>query len=82
MKLCVTMAIGLTVGVLAVGLAIGTESLINMKNLTTRHIIHDGHPFGVVRAALFHVTFSIFLVLIGSALVRSAMPVAVAISKY
>lgn len=70
MKLLVTIAIGLTLGVLAVGLAIGTETLINQKNYLLRTIIHDGHPLGVLRAALFHVAYSVCLVVFGASLVR------------
>ena len=69
-KLVVTIAIGMTTGVLAVGLALGTENIIYYKNLLTRKIIHDGHRFGVLRAALFHIAFSIALTGVGSSLVR------------
>lgn len=68
-KLGVTIAIGLTVGLLAVGLAVGTENLIIFKNDVARQIIHDGRPLGVLRAALFHIAFSVVLVLIGSSMV-------------
>lgn len=68
-KLLVTILIGFTTGVLAVGLALGTEKIVNFKNDVARHIIHDGHQLGVFRAALFHIGFSIGLVLIGSSLV-------------
>ena len=69
-KLCVTILIGITVGILAVGLALGTERIIMLKNEVARHIIHDGRPLGVFRAALFHIAFSIALVVIGSSMVR------------
>lgn len=70
-KLLVTILIGITVGVLAVGLALGTEKMITSKNEIARHIIHDGRPLGVFRAALFHIGFSIGLVTMGSALVQA-----------
>ena len=69
-KLAVTVTIGVSVGVLAVGLAVCTEAVIKWKNEHTRHIIHDGHSFGVLRAALFHCAFSVALVLLGSSYVR------------
>ncbi len=69
-KLCVTILIGITVGVLAMGLALGTEKIIIFKNEVARSIIHDGRPLGVFRAALFHIAFSIALVTIGSSMVR------------
>lgn len=69
-KMVVTIAIGMTTGVLAVGLAVGTENIINWKNKLARSIIHDGHSRGVLRASLFHVAFSVVLACIGSTLVR------------
>lgn len=68
-KLCVTILIGVTVGVLAVGLALGTEKIIGFKNEVARRIIHDGRPLGVLRAALFHIGFSSALVIVGSTMV-------------
>lgn len=65
-----TIGIGVTVGMLAVGLAIGTETIIKHKNIVARDIIHDGHPAGVLRAALAHMAFSIGLACIGSILVN------------
>lgn len=56
---------------MAVGLAICTESFLRWKNILVRHVIHDGHPDGIVRGCLLHIGYSVALTLLGSALVRS-----------
>ena len=70
-KLIVTISIGVAIGVLSVGLASVTENLRRWKNFTSRCIIHDGHPHGILRAGCFHMGYSTILILLGSSLVSA-----------
>ena len=78
LKLLVTVGIGVVLGFLAVALAVCTERLKLWKNTFARGIIHDGHPHGILRAAIFHGGYSTTLILIGSCLVsllqRTSLP--------
>ena len=70
-KLIVTISIGVAIGVLSVGLASVTENLRRWKNFTSRSIIHDGHPHGILRAGCFHMGYSTILILLGYSLVSA-----------
>jgi chloride channel 7 len=72
-KLIITICIGVSIGVLAVGLASVTEAVRVWKNVVTRSIIHDGQPHGILRAAIFHSGHTAALTLLASCLV--SMPV-------
>lgn len=69
-KLIVTISVGVAIGMLCVGLAIVTEALKVWKNATTRSIIHDGYPHGILRATVFHGSYSTALIILGSCIVR------------
>ncbi|KAK9797036.1 hypothetical protein WJX73_002454 [Symbiochloris irregularis] len=78
LKLLATLTIGVLVGVMAVGMAICTENILAWKNAFIRQVIHDGHPFGIVRGCLVHVTFSVILTLAGCLMVQLWAPAAAA----
>ena len=71
-KCITTVVIGLVVGLLAVALGRITETTIVWKNTLLRSIVHSPDysiEWGMCLAALFHVSYSILLVVIGSSLV-------------
>ena len=72
MKCITTVVIGLVVGLLAVALGRITETTIVWKNTLLRSIVHSPDysiEWGMCLAALFHVSYSVLLVIIGSSLV-------------
>ena len=75
MKCITTVVIGLLVGLLAVALGRITETTIVWKNTRLRSIVHSPDysiEWGMCLAALFHVSYSVLLVVVGSSLVRPA----------
>ena len=75
MKCITTVVIGLLVGLLAVALGRITETTIVWKNTLLRSIVHSPDysiEWGMCLAALFHVSYSVLLVIIGSSLVSPA----------
>lgn len=77
-KCITTVVIGLVVGLLAVALGRITETTIVWKNTFLRTIVHSPDysiQWGMCLAALFHVGYSVILVVIGSSLVCTTIHV-------